>query len=251
MYTLRQKLNKLATELENSDNELLVLASEEDDNELLQMIAHALLHSAKIMKIAGTYIDNRIEEDIAKQTADVTPESIKEIQILADEFDKSGDEFLQKQASVLDQVLLNLGVMRTDGEAYKAAEDTEVNRLREKRRAEDSEEDYSAYHKEQEEMASEAAAAIKKSIKQFRPLESSLSTRCCPDHPGAQMSRVADETFQCVLDKKIYNWKDGFSTMKGNKIPGGEVSQQTQHLGDRALEQMHFSTRENRLAEHG
>lgn len=249
MYTLKQKLDKLALELLDRDNELMVLASESDDIATLQAIASALVQAAAHIHIARNTVKFNIEQDIAKRAKNVTPENIKEIQILADEFDKSDDEFLRKQASVLDQVLLNLGVMRMDGEAYKAAEDTEVNRLREKRRAEDSEEDYSAYHKEQEEMASEAAAAIKKSIKEFRPLESSLSTRYCPDHPGTSMARVADNTFQCSMDKKIYNWKEGFTTMKGNQVPGGEVSQQTQHLGDRALEQMHFSTREHRLIE--
>jgi hypothetical protein len=74
-----------------------------------------------------------------------------------------------------------------------------------------------------------------------------LSTRYCPDHPGAQFARIADCVYQCELDKKMYNFKEGFETMKGNKIPGGTVSEQTRSLGDRALEQMHFATRESRL----
>ena len=89
--------------------------------------------------------------------------------------------------------------------------------------------------------------AIDNSIKEYRPLEAPLSTRTCPDHPGAQIARVGEDTYQCSLDKKVYNYKGGFTTMKGNVIPGGDVSAQTQALGDRAIEHMSFDTRESKL----
>jgi len=250
MYTLKQKLSALAAELLDHNNELMSLASETDDLELLQCVASSLAHAAASVTSASRFAEDKIKTDLIKRSKNVSVESVKEIQILADEFDKSGDEFLQKQASVLDQVLLNLGVARSSQEVAKKAEDAEVDRLRERRRSEDREEDYNGSARNQnQEMASEAAKAINKSIKAYRPLETSLSTRYCPDHPGAQVSRVADDTYQCVLDKKIYNWKEGFSTMKGNKVSGGDVTNQTQTLGDRVHEQMHFTTRENKLTD--
>ncbi len=44
----------------------------------------------------------------------------------------------------------------------------------------------------------------------------SLSTRGCPDHHGAQMKRVAEGTFQCELDGRMYNWNEGFKDYSGN-----------------------------------
>jgi hypothetical protein len=43
-----------------------------------------------------------------------------------------------------------------------------------------------------------------------------LSTRNCPDHHGAQMKRVAEGTFQCELDGRMYNWNQGFKDYNGN-----------------------------------
>lgn len=52
----------------------------------------------------------------------------------------------------------------------------------------------------------------------------SLSTRNCPDHNGAQMKRVAEGTFQCELDGKMYNWNQGFKDYNGNTYPGASIS---------------------------
>lgn len=251
MFTLKKKIDDLTSELLNNNNELMVLASEQDDLELLQIVASSLVQAANDLSIAKEYINSRIESDIAKKAKEISIEDVDSIKALADEFDKSDNEFLQKQASVLDQVLLNLGVVRTSQEVAKEAQDAEVDRIRERRRAEDREDDYGKATEEHKEdmMASEAADAFKDTVKEYRPLETSLSMRYCPDHPGTQMSRIADDTYQCSLDKKIYNWKEGFTSMKGNKVPGGDVARQTQSLGDRSLEQMHFSTRENKLNE--
>lgn len=43
-----------------------------------------------------------------------------------------------------------------------------------------------------------------------------LSTRNCPDHHGTQMQRVAEGTFQCELDGRMYNWNQGFKDYNGN-----------------------------------
>ncbi len=51
----------------------------------------------------------------------------------------------------------------------------------------------------------------------------SLSTRGCPDHNGAQMKRVAEGTFQCELDGRMYNWNEGFKDYSGNVFPGAPI----------------------------
>lgn len=50
-----------------------------------------------------------------------------------------------------------------------------------------------------------------------------MSTRNCPDHYGAQMQRVAEGTFQCELDGRMYNWNQGFKDYNGNVYPGAPI----------------------------
>ena len=45
----------------------------------------------------------------------------------------------------------------------------------------------------------------------------SLSVRYCPDHHGVQMQRVAEGSFQCELDGRVYNWNEGFTDYEGRK----------------------------------
>jgi len=51
----------------------------------------------------------------------------------------------------------------------------------------------------------------------------SMSTRNCPDHHGAQMKRVAEGTFQCELDGRMYNWNQGFKDYSGNVFPAAPI----------------------------
>lgn len=53
-----------------------------------------------------------------------------------------------------------------------------------------------------------------------------VPTRQCPDHPGQQMSRIADNVRQCPLDGKVYDFTLGFTTNDGVKHPGGAVQNQ-------------------------
>jgi len=104
----------------------------------------------------------------------------------------------------------------------KLAEDDKIDQLKKK------------YKEPKEQMdevnkIADSLKAIEKSpaYTQHRSLEMPLSTRSCPDHPGAQVARVGDDSWQCSLDNKIYNYEVGFVDMKGNKVPGGSVSEQT------------------------
>jgi hypothetical protein len=180
------------------------------------------------------------------------PSDIEALATLASEFDASGDEFLQKQAAVIDQLIINFAQKGLKAKA-QAAEDAELAKLRAEHREKALEKVYNEPREihEKDIKASDAIKAIQDQVVKYRPMETALSTRYCPDHPGAQIRRVADYIYQCALDKKIYNYQEGFTTMKGNKVPGSDVSRQTQHLGDRALEEMHFSTRDARLGNNG
>ena len=93
----------------------------------------------------------------------------------------------------------------------------------------------------------ESQKAIQQSqmTKQYRIMEAPLSSRYCPDHPGTQIARVGEHMWQCELDKKTYNFENGFELNNGSKVPGGDVANQTQVLETpyHAI----FDTREGRL----
>jgi len=243
------KIKKVADELKNHfnfgelhDHPAMIAAEESGSDMLMYTVATALVTTEVAVKNAV----NNINLLADKCEGEFDESDIDEIAILAEEFDKSGDELLMKQASVLDQILINFS-QRGKKEQEKLAEDKEIERLRAKYRQETREKLYGGVSKAQEKdiHAEEAAKAIKEQVKTFRPLEAPLSTRTCPDHPGAQMMRIGDGVFQCDLDKKIYNYREGFKTMKGNEVPGGDVQEQTRQLSDREIENTSFSTRDS------
>ena len=63
-------------------------------------------------------------------------------------------------------------------------------------------------------------------------VEASLSTRYCPDHCGAPIIRISDRIFQCSLDGKIYDFDSGYVNYKGQRVPGGSISEQTPSQSD-------------------
>lgn len=184
-----------------------------------------------------------------KQSSDIDMNQLQTLAAMASELDKTGDPELIKEASVLDEILLTLAAPRDARMAFKLAEDQEIQRLREKYRSDSVDKSYKTPREELEKdlKTADAIKAIENSVKEYRPLEAALSTRTCPDHPGAQMSRITDSIYQCSLDKKVYNYQGGFTTMKGSKVPGGDVATQTQTFGDRAIEHMSFDSRESKL----
>lgn len=232
-------LTKLAETLENSDNEIMARAS---DDRVLSIVANALVSASDIIRQAADLVNEHGPEDT----------DLEEMAAIASEFDSSGDPWLQKQASVIDEILLSVGSDRVEMNRLKMAQDTEINRLREKYRAQHRDAVYQNGNKQHEEeynMAGEGKVvdAISKRVKKYRPLEAPLSTRYCPEHAGEQLMRVADSVYQCQLDKQIYNYEAGYKTMAGNQVPGTGISNQTQSLGFQTQEHTNFSNREEVL----
>jgi len=248
MSELKNILRRLADVLMQEDNELTVWAEENGSDELLSHVALVQARAAKAIEDVIKVADTKINFDLSVEADSVHPRDLEELAEVAHQFDASDDPFLQKQAAVIDQLLINFAQRGLRSEA-ESADEKELAKLRAEYRAKASERCYKGPTETHEKdiRATEAVKAIKSQVKEYRPMETSLSTRYCPDHPGSQVRRIADYVYQCGLDKKIYNWQEGFTTEKGNKVPGTDVARQTQHLGDRALEEMHFSTREARL----
>lgn len=165
---------------------------------------------------------------------------------LANALDCSGDEQLQKYASVLDEIMLTIGAPRGANHEFESKAEAELDKLREKYRAEGREEVYKERRKELDEQNGKEATtkALADQVKKYKPLEMPLSTRYCPDHPGGLLIRVGDHVYQCEMDKKMYNYQTGFTTNKGNVIPGGGVEHQIKDWGNRDLGHAMFDTRQ-------
>ena len=231
---ISEMLYSIASWLESPNNEALLLA--EDNDKCMKVVASSCVLAAALLKNAAEEVDGLEPPAPSK----ITPEAVEKLANLAHVFDASGDTELKKQASVLDELLLSIAAPPGSVAAKKAAEDSRMETLRKK---------YMDPHQElvDTNMISDAQKAIENSgmTKQYRILQAPLSARTCPDHPGAQIARVGEHAWQCDLDKKVYNFDTGFTLSNGGKVPGGSVSQQTQHLSEptHAI----FDTREGRL----
>ena len=236
MKELTQLLNKISKNLTDHENEALVYAEQVSNDRVLALVAQALVIAGNILK--------KTADTIEIENPNLNLKNLEEMSVLASEFDKSEDAFLQKQASLLDEILYSIGASKQSVAEAKKASDKEIEKIKS-----DSASKPYTYPKEEQDKQGKVEDSRKlfaDAVKEYRPLESTLSIRTCPDHPGAQVIRIADSVYQCSLDKAIYNWETGFTTMKGNKIPGGSVSNQTQLLQDRN-ENTSFETRESKL----
>jgi hypothetical protein len=237
LLKLQRSLQKLAESLVNEENQLIKDA-EEISTSALEITASALVQASNILAQAAAQVEHNAYAGLNIYNV-LDQDSLNEIATIAAEFDRSGDPELEKQASVLDQILMTLAAPQDAIENSKKAFDAEIDRIK-KNKA-------NAAISKNSVDAKAVSKAFKEQIKDYRPLEAPLNTRTCPDHPGAQIIRIDDQTYQCSLDKKIYNYKDGFTTMKGNKIPGSDVARQTDLMNDTINTSITFSTRDEKM----
>jgi len=228
-------LNAIASWLENSENEAILLAEHNDD--CLKVVAESCVQAATILRLAADHTDT-LEED---EESNITPENVEKLASIASAFDSSGDEDLIKQASLIDELLLTISSSKDAVRAKRAADNEKIELL--KKKYNDSKTKQDELNKKPE---MEKALNNSEYLKEYRPMQFGLQTRYCPDHPGVMLQRISDHKGQCPLDKKVYDFQSGFSLINGTKVPGTSVEEQSKmdvidHTSD-------FSTRENRLA---
>lgn len=229
-------LNAIASWLESPNNEAMLLAEYHEDS--AKIVAESCVLAAALIKNAADEVSSVEPPEPSK----ITPEAVEEIAALAAAFDASGDPGLKKQASVLDELLLSIAA---PPHAFAQAKDSEDRRIDElKKRYEDPSKELREVNK-----IADSEKAIEKSpmTKEYRIMEAPLSSRYCPDHPGVQITRIGEHMWQCELDKKSYNFDTGFELNNGAKVPGGDVSQQTQTVS--VPYHAIFDTREGRLGQ--
>jgi len=270
-------LEKLANQLDDPDSEI-IMASENDEH-MLNIVSYALVHAAGILRKAAKDVlkiepaidadslqelslvaaDLDLDEELSKyadgidtaldlfsKSSEKDSESIENVGKLAEIFDKSENESLNKLASVLDEILLTIGAPKDSVQKIKSAEDSEIEKIRNKHRKPSSD-FFSLGNEKKQEMEDAAVKAINEKVKEYKPMEHALNTRYCPDHAGVSLMRIGDGVWQCELDKKIYDFNSGYTTLDGDKVPGTSVSNQTQNLRDHAPEHINFSNREQKL----
>jgi hypothetical protein len=231
---IAEMLQAIASWLESPDNEAILLA--EYDDECLKIVSSSCVEAASALIKAANIVDSI--EPLSESV--ITPESLDKLADIASAFDLSGDEELQKQASVIDELLLSIASPPGAFSERKNMDDKRLEDL--KKKYNDPREALEASNK-----IADSNKAIDKSnmTKEYRIMESPLSARNCPDHAGGQLARVGENIWQCEMDKKIYNFATGFTLDNGNKVPGGDVSLQTREyeINDNGL----FDSRESRL----
>lgn len=219
-------LRVLARKLEKSSDDLLINASTKGP-EAFEKVATAIAAASTLLEGVADDMDQSAEFSIS-------PRQLDEIAALATAFDESGDPLLKKQASVLDELLLSIAAPKNAAKDARKVTDDEITRLREKRRGSRREEAYEEPRKAHADMnnAKEQAKAVAQQVKRYRPLEAPLQTRYPPDRPGGQMTRITDHVYQDIVTGIVYDFKAGYTTQKGNEIPGTSVENQTRQLGD-------------------
>jgi hypothetical protein len=231
---ISEMLTAIASWLESPDNEAILLA--EYDDSCLEVVANSCVQAAALLKITAEVVEDIEPAEESK----LTPEAIQELAQIAQAFDASGDEKLMKQASVIDELLLTIASPPDAISSRKDLEDQRIEVLKQK--YQNPTKDLAELNK-----ISDVQKAIDQSkmTKEYRILEHALSTRTCPDHPGAQIARVGEGMWQCELDKKTYNFQTGFTMENGTKVPGGDVANQNVNSND--VSSSIFDTRDERL----
>lgn len=238
MLELLKKLEELRCSLLSRDSDILKLA-EDCGPDMLQAVAGCLVGCATsidgickstVYKLSDkekqefeSFCKNKKEEsgEIEEKSEKVTPEDLEAVAALAEEFSKSSDQLLRRQASVLDQVLLTFAVPGAR-ESEKSAYDSKIAQIKEELKNPKQQQIKKSFK------ADEMAKAVDQAVKEYSPLEAPLKTRSCIDHPGHQLVRVSDDVYECSLDKKRYDYKNGYTTLRGNKVPGGDIALQSQ-----------------------
>lgn len=223
----------IASWLESPENEAMLLA--EHDDECLNVVATSCVQAAEILKLAAEHTDS-----IEPEESHINEESISKLASIAQEFDNSLDPELQKQASLIDELLLTISASKDAIRAKRAQDDAKIEALKKKYQETKLTQDKANHNEEMEK-------ALDKSeyLKQYRPLQQGLQTRYCPDHPGVSLMRINYHSGQCSMDKKVYDFEAGYSKIDGTKVPGTSVQEQTKM--DVIDHMSNFSTRENRL----
>ena len=239
---LQEKLGLIVNALNGhfTDYSADILLSLADEGSALESVLAEII-------VKGQELKSDIQNVLDSFESEHDSNDLDAIAATAKEFDESGDPFLQKQAQVLDTVL---SIFANKDFAKLAEEDNATDKLREKYRKRDQEEKYNKpteYLKEKTSKTADRLANALKESTDVRPMDVSLNTRYCPDHVGVGLVYVGEGTYQCSLDKKVFDFKEGYKNANGKNVPGFNVADQNKIDNSNIDFKANFDTREGRM----
>jgi hypothetical protein len=235
-----KKINELRSEFSDSNHPLL-LEVQELSEDGLQCLSDCFVNIsnelAKCMMSIGDMIDvkqEQVDDLLSSEEGQekVGEEDLENIAALASLLDK--DDATKKYASLLDRVLTSYAFAPNSSDEDKQAFLKAIAQAQDDKKSDKK-------PKQSNADIENAKKIIKEKVKTYRPLESPLQTRSCPDHPGASMTRLEDHVFQCSLDKRIYDYKSGYDLLNGSKVPGGDVAMQTDVMNENPISMQSFT----------
>lgn len=218
-------LKSQASWLENPNNEIFSLLEFDDDS--LNIAAKASIIAAEVLKKAA--VDIQLTSGITdtnKYSKDVI-DAMNDLRALADEFDASGNDQLMKKAGLLDEILITMASGVEEKQELEKKFNKKIADIKERIKNNKTEKTIVTAERDE-----------KKDSKKLRPLEAPLQSRYCPSCHAGQMSRLRDDVWYCSTCSNQIDYKEGYTTIKGNKVPATSVGDQTSGLSDPTIKVM-------------
>jgi hypothetical protein len=251
MIRTAEMLNAIADWLDSEDNEALI-ASEHDDK-CLQITAQGLVSAAKALRKTASEVD----------AVEVAPEDVftfadlEEMATIASEFDSSEDENIRKKAAMIDDVIMIIAAdprkfveqkIVAAGKIQEYRNELRKARERMKKSEEERKGELARINRLDEvEKILDKSDVYKIDEESKLGRQMPLRSRHCPDHAGVMLMRLTDDEFQCPMDKKIYNFRDGYTKENGTHVPGRSVGEQSQLRGQYRNQYTVYDTRFERM----
>ncbi len=246
MEDLKKLLLDLANSLDSDSDENVVMNVALDAGpEVFKKVAGGLIKAAEELRKVVAELDGSAE---SKDEMEISPESFEELAATAAAYDyastfsKDG-EWFAKEAAEIDELLYSYASLQEQKNSIKDKYVKKIDELR--KRTHENPYDVLKAQKDLFD-ADDMAKRVNEQVKDYRIMEHPLSNRYCPDHTGVPVKRLEDGIVQCTLDNKTYNYNEGFTTMKGEKVPGGDVAQNTKTMLENTNYQPNYSTREEK-----
>lgn len=233
---LLEKLNLIREEFLDSNHSLLEEAQNISEDSLQCLsdcfvnisneLAKCILKLGQMSDVSDESIESILSSAEKSEDEIIKKEDLEAIASLADTLDS--DESTKKIAGVLDKILLSYAFPPGTDDLQKSNFLKKIEMAKQAKLSTPEQLEEKFLKKELTSDNEEIKKIILDKVKSYKPLEFPLQTRSCPDHPGASMTRVEEGVFQCSLDKKLYDYKNGFTLLNGSKVPGGDVSAQSE-----------------------
>jgi len=218
--------DQIISYLENPENELMVSA--ESESHRLDRVASLLVEASERIKQAKA-IACGLEDD--EQTFIEALESLAAAYDTYGSMTKQASKINEEKRSVIDELLMTVAadptaILRAKIAATKKLKDLKEE-FRKNREAISVQKGLQKINRTDvaEKRVKDSGVTNEPTI--VSPMKYPRESRTCPEHAGALVARVGDGVWQCSLDKKVFDFNEGFTTITGEKVTGGSIASQS------------------------